>query len=98
MEQVQANKEVLNGLKIANPQIINTWQARGIIDNQEFMLRLSISKRTAARWRITGKIPYIIIGKKTYYLVKDVDALLQGSYVRHRASKAFAKQIDDAAA
>lgn len=98
MEQVVENKEILKGLKIADLQVINTWQTRGIIDNQEFMLRLSISKRTAARWRITGKIPYIIIGKKTYYLVKDVDALLQGSYVRSRAAKTFARQMDNAAA
>ena len=47
------------------------------IDNQEFVQMMKICKRTAQKWRSIGKIPYFIIGKKTYYNKADVYSLIQ---------------------
>jgi len=47
-----------------------------IIDNTEFIKRMSISKRTAQNWRDKGKIAFSQIGSKIYYKLSDIDNLL----------------------
>ncbi|MBK9284047.1 MAG: helix-turn-helix domain-containing protein [Sphingobacteriaceae bacterium] len=50
------------------------------IDNQEFLLKMKISKRTAQTWRDEGKISFSQVGNKIYYKVADVEELLQKHY------------------
>ena len=56
------------------------------IDNQEFLLKMKISKRTAQTWRDEGKVSFSQVGNKIYYKVADVKELLTKHY-----NKAFKK-------
>lgn len=57
------------------------------IDNQEFLLMMKISKRTAQTWRDEGKISFSQVGNKIYYKLSDVEELLQKHYVKSFKSK-----------
>lgn len=50
------------------------------LDNQEFMLLMYISKRTAQNWRDEGRISYSQIGGKIYYRLSDVQKMLDLNY------------------
>ena len=50
------------------------------LDNQEFLLHLKISKRTAQTWRDEGKISFSQVGNKIYYKLSDVEKLMQENY------------------
>ena len=50
------------------------------LDNQEFLLLMKISKRTAQAWRDEGKISFSQVGSKIYYKLSDVEKLLQEHY------------------
>ena len=50
------------------------------LDNQEFLLLLKISKRTAQTWRDEGKISFSQVGNKIYYKLSDVEKLMQEHY------------------
>ena len=50
------------------------------LDNQEFLLLMKISKRTAQTWRDEGKISFSQVGNKIYYKLSDVEKLLQEHY------------------
>lgn len=56
------------------------------LDNQEFLLLMKISKRTAQTWRDEGKISFSQVGNKIYYKMVDVEELLNKYY-----NKAFKK-------
>jgi hypothetical protein len=53
-----------------------------IIDNQEFIQLLKISKTTAQVWRDCGRIGYSQVGGKVYYKISDVEALFNANYVK----------------
>jgi phage pi2 protein 07 len=50
------------------------------LDNQEFLLHMKISKRTAQTWRDEGKISFSQVGNKIYYKLSDVEKLLNEHY------------------
>ncbi len=50
------------------------------IDNQEFLLLMKISKRTAQTWRDEGKISFSQVGAKIYYKLSDVEEMLNKHY------------------
>lgn len=56
------------------------------VDNQEFLLLMNISKRTAQTWRDEGVVSFSQIGSKIYYRMSDVEKLLEKNY-----NKAFKK-------
>ena len=43
-----------------------------ILDNQDLAFLLKVSYRTLQRYRTSGKLPYFMIGHKTYYRTNDV--------------------------
>ena len=49
-------------------------------DNQQFLLLMNISKRTAQTWRDQNIIPFSMVGNKIYYQMKDVRTLLAKNY------------------
>jgi hypothetical protein len=49
-------------------------------DNQEFIQVMNISKRTALQWRTEGYIGFSQLGKKIYYRLSDIKALLNSNY------------------
>ncbi len=61
-------------------------QTEVYLDNQEFLLLMKISKRTAQTWRDEGKISFSQVGNKIYYKMTDVEELLEKHY-----NKAFKK-------
>ncbi len=70
IEEIKAKLE-----KQKNPEEI-------FMDNQEFLLLMKISKRTAQTWRDEGKISFSQLGNKIYYKLADVQELLQKHYVK----------------
>ena len=52
-----------------------------ILDNSELLQMMYISARTAQTWRDTGIMPYSKVGKKIYYDMRDVEALLERTRV-----------------
>lgn len=43
-----------------------------LLDNQDLAFLLKVSYRTLQRYRASGKLPYFMIGHKTYYRTTDV--------------------------
>lgn len=43
-----------------------------LLDNQDLAFLLKVSYRTLQRYRTSGKLPYFMIGHKTYYRTTDV--------------------------
>lgn len=86
--QSEVYKELLNKLEI----VINFLTAKqkkpqeAWLDNQELMLMLKISKRTAQHYRDSGLISFSQVGNKIYYKLSDVEDLLKNHY-----NKAFKK-------
>ena len=59
------------------------WCNVPIINNNDFLTLMSISSRTAIRWRMAGKIRYIQVGHKIYYTIKEVERFL-ARYEKHK--------------
>lgn len=55
-----------------------------VLSNQEFLLLMNVSKRTAQTWRDEGKISFSQIGSKIYYRMSDVQ-----NFLERTANKAF---------
>jgi hypothetical protein len=53
---------------------------KSIMDNEEFLKFMNVSKRTAQSWRDEGKISFSQVGNKIYYKMADVDKLLAENY------------------
>ena len=51
-------------------------------DNQEFMLLMNISKRTAQEWRNKKIIEFSQVGNKIYYRLSDIKKLLDENYIK----------------
>ena len=51
-------------------------------DNQEFMLLMNISKRTAQEWRNKKIIEFSQVGNKIYYRLSDIKKLLNENYIK----------------
>ena len=65
----------------------NDQKKETFLDNQEFLLLMKISKRTAQTWRDEGKISFSQVGSKIYYKLSDVEKLLQEHYNKSFKSK-----------
>ena len=91
MEAVIFSKEQFNTMLASIEEIKAKLEHKvdpeeDFIDNQEFLLKMKISKRTAQTWRDEGKISFSQVGNKIYYKVADVQELLTKHY-----NKAFRK-------
>lgn len=88
MEAVILSKEQFTELKGSIDEIKNKIENQNkkthevFIDNQEFLLMMKISKRTAQTWRDEGKISFSQVGNKIYYKLSDVEDLLNKHYVK----------------
>jgi len=74
--------ELMSKLDVIQHQIGSKADAKKetFLDNQEFLLLLKISKRTAQTWRDEGKISFSQVGNKIYYKLSDVEKLMQENY------------------
>lgn len=88
MEAVILSKEQFTELKGSIDEIKNKIENQNkkphevFIDNQEFLIMMKISKRTAQTWRDEGKISFSQVGNKIYYKLSDVEVLLNQHYVK----------------
>lgn len=88
MEAVILTKEQFTELKGSLDEIKNKIENQNkkpqevFIDNQEFLVMMKISKRTAQTWRDEGKISFSQVGNKIYYKLSDVETLLNQHYVK----------------
>ena len=82
MEVILLSKEeyqnIMNTLNDIKLQLDNSKKNLNdlVIDNDEFLKRMKISRRTAQAWRDEGKISFSQIGGKIYYKLSDLDDLL----------------------
>lgn len=58
-------------------------ESMNLLDNSELLMTLTISQRTALRWRAEGRLPYIRIGRKIYYRKADIDKLMNSNYLKN---------------
>jgi hypothetical protein len=86
MNNIPLKKEQFDALnrRIVNqPSLIEKSEFDdGYNNNEEFMGLLKVSKRTAQRWRMSGQLPFVKIGKKLYY---PLDSIMN-SFCLHTAS------------
>ncbi len=88
MEAVILSKEQFNSLSASIEEIKNKVISDSkkpsdtYLDNQEFLLLMKISKRTAQTWRDEGKISFSQVGNKIYYKLSDIEELMQKHYVK----------------
>jgi hypothetical protein len=57
------------------------------LDNADFIQLMKISKRTAQTWRDEGKVSFSQVGSKIYYLLSDVEKLLEQHYIKSYKQK-----------
>lgn len=93
MEAVILTKEQFNTMLASIEEIKSKLDKQNkkpeetFLDNQEFLLLMKISKRTAQTWRDEGKISFSQVGNKIYYKLTDVEELLGKHYVKSFKSK-----------
>jgi hypothetical protein len=86
MEAVILSKDQYNELvlKIEETKTLISQSTKSpqevFVDNQEFLLLMNVSKRTAQTWRDEGKISFSQIGSKIYYKMDDVTKMLNRNY------------------
>ena len=85
--------ELLAKLETISTQINNKNEAtkETFLDNQEFLLLMKISKRTAQTWRDEGRISFSQVGNKIYYKLSDVEVLLEKHYNKSFSKKPLVK-------
>ncbi|UPT68999.1 MAG: helix-turn-helix domain-containing protein [Sphingobacteriales bacterium JAD_PAG50586_3] len=66
----------LQGMEKAITSILCEPKER-IIDNDEFIAEMKISRRTAQTWRDEGLINFYQIDRKIYYKQTDIDTFLE---------------------
>lgn len=76
-------KALVSSVELIKTKLIeNKDNPDAIIDNQEFLMMMKVSKRTAQAWRDRGLISYSIVGGKIYYKKADINEMLKKHYVR----------------
>ncbi|MDD4432301.1 MAG: helix-turn-helix domain-containing protein [Parabacteroides sp.] len=85
----------LNDIGTDLKSLINTKEIfdedEKLLDNQDLAFLLKVSKRTLQHYRSDGKLPYFMIGHKTYYRTSDVR-----EFVRQHMDFQTFKYIDSA--
>lgn len=74
LERVEERLKRLESI-LARKQNSNPEQV--FFDNQEFIMVMNISKRTAQAWRDEGIIAFSQVGNKVYYRLSDIHLLLE---------------------
>ena len=82
-EELKEVKTSLQSLKKSPVQEFKeTW-----IDGQDVSVALNVSQRTLQTLRTNGLLPYSQFNGKCYYMVSDLETLLNSNYSRNQQSK-----------
>lgn len=65
----------------SNIEKMSGFNFRSIVDNEEFIKLMGISRKTSQTWRDRGLIGYSQIGHKIYYSRNDVEKFIQNHHV-----------------
>lgn len=65
----------------SNIEKMSGFNFRSIVDNEEFIKLMGISRKTSQTWRDRGLIGYSQIGHKIYYSRNDVEQFIQNHHV-----------------
>lgn len=57
-------------------QLTNENQRKVYLDNLQLQAFLGISKRTAKEFREQGSLPFFQMGRKFYYAIADIEAMM----------------------
>jgi len=78
----EAYDDLVKRLDAIQTSLIKTSKdsSENIIDNNDFMRIMKISKRTAQAWRDEGKISFSQVGNKIYYSISDIEEMLKKFY------------------
>lgn len=60
-----------------------------LLDNQDLAFLLKVSYRTLQRHRTSGRLPYFMIGRKTYYRTSDVR-----EFIRKNGDSGMLRKLD----
>ena len=93
MEAIILSKEQFDVLMSKIDDIHHKINAKNLpkqevfLDNEEFIKKLKISRRTAQTWRDEGKVSFSQVGNKIYYKLSDVEKTMEEYY-----NKSFSKK------
>lgn len=80
MIEVDKIHKLMESMKLIRRSAKNILEEKYII-NEDFLIIMNISKRTAQTWRDLRLIGHSQIQKKIYYLLEDVERLLKSNYI-----------------
>ncbi len=85
----------LNDIGADLKSLINTKEVcdedEKLLDNQGLAFLLKVSYRTLQRYRTSKKLPFFMVGHKTYYRTSDVREFVR-SHMDHQTYQEFEKQ------
>lgn len=86
-EEVYGIQFFMDELDVATHAGID-WSRNPLVSNDDFVKMMGISKRTAVRWRMSGKIRYVQVGTRVFYTNVEVERFIsrfekqKGKYIR----------------
>jgi hypothetical protein len=74
---------IMNKFNLVEEHIekMSGFNFRSIVDNDEFVKLMGISKKTAQNWRDNGLVSYSQIGHKIYYSRTDIEQFITNHHV-----------------
>ena len=91
---MQKLSKKLNDIGQDLKSLINTKEVFGedekLLDNQDLAFLLKVSYRTLQRYRTSKKLPFFMVGHKTYYRTSDVREFVR-SYMDFQTHQEFEK-------
>lgn len=80
MKRIMERFDVLSDQLGVNAKQLSSIDGEQLLDNQDVLQKLKISRRSLQRYRSSGQLPYSTISGKLYYKLSDVNNLIRGSF------------------
>lgn len=80
MKRIMERFDVLSDQLGLNNKQVSSIDGEQLLDNQDVLQKLKISRRSLQRYRSSGQLPYSTISGKLYYKLSDVNNLIRGSF------------------
>lgn len=80
MKRIMERFDVLSDQLKLNSKQLSSIDGEQLLDNQDVLQKLKISRRSLQRYRSSGQLPYSTISGKLYYKLSDVNNLIRGSF------------------
>lgn len=80
MKRIMERFDVLSDQLGGNSKEIGSIDGEQLLDNQDVLQKLKISRRSLQRYRSSGQLPYSTISGKLYYKLSDVNKFVRESF------------------